>query len=308
MAAMHASVTLDIRPAIAAALAANQPVVGMVSSPLSHTFPWPTNRETVRAANEAVRQEGAVLAVISIFKGRLTVGLEAEELEEFSRNNPRHRASRRDLAVAILGGFNAGTTVSASMYIAAKAGIRVLATGSIGTARPFSSTNPREWDVSSDLVELSQTPVAVVSAGARSVSQSTYTTDVLETFRVPVLGYRTDSFPTFYMTVGSASVSHRVNSPRETAEFLKMHWSVDGAGVVVGQMTPDEVAIAPDILIPALRSVEESAEKDQVARKDLSPFLMDKLNRLTWGKALQAYQAIMVANARLGAKIAREMM
>lgn len=304
---MQAPSSLDIRPAIAAALKANQPVVAMVSSPLSHTLPWPSNLEAVLAADEAVRQEGAVLAVISVYKGRLTVGLEPGEIEGLSRNNLRHRTSRRDLATAILGGFNAGTTVSASMYIASKAGIRVLATGSIGTARLFSSPDARVWDISSDLVELSQTPVAVVSAGARSVSQLTYTTEVLETFRVPVLGYRTDSFPTFYMTVGSAPVSHRVNSPSETADFLKVHWSVDGAGVVVAQMTPDEVAIAPDILIPALRSVEESAEKDQVARKDLSPFLMDKLNRLTWGKALRAYQAILVANARLGAQIAREM-
>jgi pseudouridine-5'-phosphate glycosidase len=161
------------------------------------------------------------------------------------------------------------------------------------------------WHISSDLVELSRTPVAVISSGTRSASRATFATEVLDTFRVPVVGYRTDSFPTFYMGVGSAPVSSRVNSPVEAAAFLKIHWGLDGAGVVLAQPTPAEVTISPDELLPALRTVEDLAEKDCVARKDFSPFLMEKLNRLTGGKALRAYQAILAANARLGAQIAR---
>jgi pseudouridine-5'-phosphate glycosidase len=298
---------LDIRPAVAAALAANQPVVAMVSAPLSHTLPWPTNLETVRQVDEAVRREGATLAIITVLNGRLTVGLEAGEVEKLSRHPSVHWASRRDLAAGRLKGQTAGTTVSASMAVASKAGIHVLATGALGAARPFSGSETRVWDISSDLFELSQTPVAVVSSGARSVSELTYTTEVLETFRVPVLGYRTDFFPTYYMDVGSAPVSLRVNSPAEAAAFLQTHWAVGGSGVVLGQFTPADVAIQPDLLIPALRMIEESGEKDQVARKDLSPFLMDKLNRLTGGRAMRAYQSILVSNARLGAQIAREL-
>jgi pseudouridylate synthase len=307
MNAMQSTLSLDIRPAIAAALEANRPVVAMVSSPLSQTLPWPNNLEAVRLADDAVRQEGATLAVVAVWKGRLTVGLEPREVEGLTQGKNMHRASRRDLAAAIFEGWNAGTTVSATMFIAARAGIRAVITGAIGTARPFVGSDAGMWHISSDLVELSHTPVAVISSGTRSVSHMTYAMEVLDTFRVPVVGYRTDSFPTFYMGVGSSPVTNRVNTPAEAAAFLKIHWGIDGAGVVLAQPAPAEVAISPDELFPALRAVEEQAEKDRVAWKDFSPFLMDKLNRLTWGKALRAYQAILVANARLGAQIAREL-
>jgi pseudouridylate synthase len=304
---MQSPVSLDIRPAVAAALEANRPVVAMVSSPLSQTLPWPSNLEAARLAEDAVRQENATLAVVAVWKGRLTVGLEPHELEELTRGKKIHRASRRDLAAAIFEGWDAGTTVSATMYIAARAGIRLLITGAIGTARPFLESDAGMWHISSDLIELSRTPVAVISSGTRSVSRMTCATEVLDTYRVPVVGYRTDSFPTFYMSVGSTPVSSRVNTPAEAAAFLNIHWGIDGAGVVLAQPAPTDVAISPDELLPALRAVEEQAEKDCVARKDLSPFLMDKLNRMTWGKALRAYQAILVSNARLAAQIAREM-
>jgi pseudouridine-5'-phosphate glycosidase len=303
----HTSLDLDIRPAVAAALAANKPVVAMASSPLSHTLPWPANLETVKAADEAVIREGAVLAVIAVWKGRLTVGLEPHEVELLTHEKNVFRAGRRDLATVVLGRMDAGTTVSATMYIAQRAGIRLLATGAIGTARAVVGDESRVWDISSDLVELSRTPVAVVSSGARIISELNYAAEVLDTFRVPVVGYRTDKFPTFYMTIGSEPVSCRVNTVAEAAKFLQIHWSIDGAGVVLAQPTPSDVAISPDVLLPALRSVEEQANKDSVERKYLSTFQMDKLNRLTWGKALRAYQGIVVANSRLAAQVAREL-
>jgi pseudouridine-5'-phosphate glycosidase len=279
----------------------------MATSSLTHTLPWPTNRDVVRAIDDAVRQEGATLAVIAVWKGRLTVGLEPGDIELLTRDNTVHRAGRRDLATAIIGGWNAGTTVSATMYIACRAGIRVIGSGAIGTARPSQNNHIRMWDISSDLVELSQTPAAVVCAGARSVSHLAFAAEVLDTFRVPIVGYRTDLFPTFYMNIGTSPVSSRVNTSAEAAEFLKVHWSIDGAGVVLAQPTPADVAISPDELLPALRAVEEQADREGVTRKDLSLFLMDKLNRLTWGKALRAYQAILVANARLAAQVARDL-
>jgi pseudouridine-5'-phosphate glycosidase len=282
-------------------------VVAVVSAPLAHTLSWPTSRDTARLAEEAVKQEGGTLAVVAVWKGRLTVGLEAEELELLAKSSNIRRASRRDLAAAVVGGHSAGTTVSASMYLACRAGIRVLVTTSLGAARALPREDGGAWDVSSDLVELSRTPVAVVNGGVRSGSSQTQTAEVLETFRVPLVGYATDSFPFFYMRVGNSPVSSRANTPAEVAALLKAHWGMDGAGVAVAQPTPTEVALSPDELLPALREVEELAAKDRVARKDLSPFLMDKLNRLTWGKALRAYQAILVANARLGVQIAREL-
>ena len=302
--------TVDVRPEVAAALQAERPVVALVSAPIAHTLPWPANVETVRLAEAAVRQEGGTLAVVAVWRGRLTVGLNDGEVEALARGGSSLRASRRDLATAVARGSTAGTTVSASMYLAWRAGIRLIATGAIGgAARAGAPGYEHSWDISADLVELSHTPVAVVSAGARSVHNLAYTAEVLETFRVPVIGYGTDWFPTFYMAVANANyaASARADTPGEAADLLAAHWSMDGAGVVVTQPTPAQVALTPDELLPALRLVEEHAAEDRVARKDLSPFLMDKLNRLTKGKALRAYQTILAANAQLAAQVAREL-
>jgi pseudouridine-5'-phosphate glycosidase len=293
---------------VAAALKAGQPVVAMVSGPLAHTLPWPANLETVRLADAAVRQEGAILAIVAIWCGRPTVGLEIVEVEALTRGGSALRASRRDLATAVAGGLTAATTVSASMYLAHRAGIRLLATGAIGgAARNSFSSNGQVWDISADLVELLHTPVAVVNAGARSVHNLAYTAEVLETFRIPVIGYGTDNFPTFYMRAGTYPAPVRADTPAEVAALLAAHWGMDGAGVAVAQPTPADAALSPDELIPALQTVEQQAADNRVARKELSPFLMDRLNRLTRGKALRAYQAILVANARLAALVAREL-
>jgi pseudouridine-5'-phosphate glycosidase len=194
------------------------------------------------------------------------------------------------------------------MYLARRAGIRLLATGAIGGAsRGGVHSDENVWDVSADLVELQHTPVAVVNAGARSVHHLAYTAEVLETFRVPVIGYGISTFPAFYMRVGNSPVGTQVHTPAEVAALLAAHWGMEGAGVVVAQPAPAEVALSPDELIPHLRAVEEQAAKHGVDRKDLSPFLMEWLNRLTRGKALRAYQAILTANARLAAQVAREL-
>jgi pseudouridine-5'-phosphate glycosidase len=301
---MHPPPPLDVRPEVAAALQAERPVVAMVSGPIAHTLPWPANLETVRLAEAAVRDAGAILAVVAVWRGRLTVGLEAAEVEALANGGSSLRASRRDLPGAIVAGRTAGTTVSASMYLAWRAGIRLLATGAIGGAARASAHHGHVWDISADLVELLHTPVAVVSAGARSVHNLAYTAEVLETFRVPVIGYGTDSFPIFYMRAGSYPAPARADTPAEAAALLAAHWGMDGAGAVVANPTPADAALSPDELIPALAMVETQATENSVASKHLSPFMMDRLNRLTRGKALHAYQASLVANARLAAQIA----
>ncbi len=129
--------------------------------------------------------------------------------------------------------------------------------------------------------------MCVVNAGARSVHNLAYTAEVLETFRVPVIGYGTESFPTFYMRVGNYPVPARANTPAEVADLLAAHWGMHGAGVVLTQPTPVDAALSPDELIPALETVEKQAAESRVGRRELSPFLMDRLNRLTRGKALR---------------------
>jgi pseudouridine-5'-phosphate glycosidase len=296
---------LDVRQEVTAALKAKRPVVGMVSAPIGHTLPWPANVKTIEQVSAVVQEEGALLAVVGVWQGKLTVGLETAELAVLGQGGSQLRASRRDLATAVAKGLTAATTVSASMVLASRSGIRLLVTGAIGGARHNVVGMDNEWEISADLVELSQTPVAVVCAGARTVHNLGNTAGFLETFRVPLIGYQTDWFPSFYMRLGSYPVSVRLDRSEEIAGVLSAHWGMEGAGAVVAQPTPEQVALSPDELLPAIQAVEQQAAEKGESRKDLSPFQMERLNRLTRGKALRAYQAILVANARLAAQIAK---
>jgi pseudouridine-5'-phosphate glycosidase len=306
---MQASNVWDIRPDVAAALQARKPVVALVSTPLAHTLPWPVNLQTIHMAEEAARQEGAILAVIAVWRGRLAVGLDPTQVETLVRGDQVGTANRRELLTAVHKKGTAATTVSASMYIARRAGLRLVVTGAIGGAvnPPKGGGEEPFWDVSADLVELQHTPVAVVSAGARTLRHLSSTAEVLETFRVPVVGYQTDGFPTFYLRGGTYPTSARADSPAEVADLLALHWALDGTGLVIAQPTPADVALSPDELVPAAHAVERQAIEQHIPRRDLSRTLMQRLDRLTGGKALRAYQAILVANARLAAQVAARM-
>ena len=153
-------------------------------------------------------------------------------------------------------------------------------------------------------MELSRTPVAVVTAGARTVADVWRTSEVLESFGVPVVGYGTDSLPAFYQRPGGQPVSVRADRPPEAAALLAAHWGMGGAGVVVAQPTPAEVALFPDEVQPALRQLGNQAARGGLRSRDLTPTLMDRLDRMTGGRALAAYQVILQANARLAAQLA----
>src|SRR5205085_1295192 len=199
---------LDSHPEVAAALREGRPVVALESTLIAHGLPWPLNLETAREAEAAVRAEGAVPATIAVWQGRPTVGLDAGRLEELARRRDVLKASRRDLAAAVAQGRTAATTVSATMFLAHRAGVRVFATGGIGGAHRGDA-----WDVSADLTELGRTPVAVVCAGAKSILDLPRTLEILETEAVPVVGYGTDQFPAFYVHSSGEPVSARVESP-----------------------------------------------------------------------------------------------
>jgi pseudouridine-5'-phosphate glycosidase len=305
---VFAPLPLDVRPEVAAALNAGRPVVAIISVPIAHSLPWPTNLDTARQAEAAVRQEGATPAFVAVWRGRLTVGLEPREVEALARGGSTMRASRRDLAGAVVRGATAATTVAASLYLASRAGIPLLVSGAIGGAARYTGREDEHAGaVSADLVELARTPVAVVSAGGRSVLNLTRTAEILEGYSVPVVGYGTDTFPTFYLRVGGHPSTIRADRPEEVAALLAAHWGMGGMGVVVAQPTPPEVALSPDELYSALLEVEEQARKAAVRSHDLPPTLMARLNGLTGGKAVRAYQTIMVANSRLAAQVGRSL-
>jgi len=248
-----------------------------------------------------VRREGAIPATIAVWQGRPTVGLRDSELEELARNRQVAKASRRDLAVAVAQRRTAGTTVAATMYLAHRAGIRMFATGGIGGVHR--ETHP--WDISADLVELARTPVGVVCSGAKSILDIPRTLEFLETHGVPVVGFGSDEFPAFYVRSSGEPVTARVDSPGQAAELLAAHWSLGGGGVVLAQPVGDQVALEPDEFTVALTSAELQAVGVGVRGKELTPFLLGRLAEITQGQTLRANQALVVANARLAAQVAR---
>jgi pseudouridine-5'-phosphate glycosidase len=293
---------LDLRPPVTDASRQGRAVVALESTLIAHGLPWPVNLETARAAEAAVREAGAVPATIAVLAGRLVVGLDDGELERLARSGTARKASSRDLGVAVARRLDAATTVSATMRIAHRAGLRVFATGGIGGVHPGAP-----FDVSADLDELARTPVAVVCAGAKSILDLPATLEALETRGVPVLGYQSDTFAAFYLRSSGLPVTARVDTPAEAADCAAAHWRLGGAGVVVAQPLPGPAALDPEEFDRWRGEAEEAARRAGAGGAALTPFLLARLAELSGGRTLRANRELIVANARLAAQIAREL-
>jgi pseudouridine-5'-phosphate glycosidase len=275
-------------------------VVALESTLIAHGLPWPVNLETARQAEAAVRQQGAIPATIAVLQGRPTIGLNDSELETLAHDQNILKASRWDLAAAVAQGRTAATTVAATMFLAHQAGIRVLATGGIGGAHRGVSES---WDISSDLMELARTPVAVVCSGAKSILDISRTLEILETLGVPVVGYETDEFPAFYVQSGGLSVPARANNPQEAAALCTAHWNLGGSGIVLAQPAPAAVALPHKEHEEALAEAEHQAATQRIRGPALTPFLLARMAEGTGGKTLRANQALVINNAVLAAQV-----
>jgi pseudouridine-5'-phosphate glycosidase len=296
---------LYVHTETADALADGLPVVAMESTLISHGLPWPANLETAEQAEAAVRAAGAVPATVAVLRGRPTLGLNARELEEFARAKGVYKASRRDLGAAVALGRTAATTVSATMVLARAAGVRVFATGGIGGAHRQLPDQP--LDISADLMELSRTPVLVVCAGAKSILDLPQTLELLESFGVPVLGYRTDEFPAFCVRGSGGRVSARVESAAEAARAFDAHVRMGGRGAILVQPVDESIAVPADEFNAAMRTAEAEAAAKGIRGAEVTPFLLARLAELTDGRTLAANRALIVANARLAAEVAKEL-
>lgn len=295
---------LTVADEVRAALAAGRPVVALESTLISHGLPWPTNVETARAAEQAVRAAGAVPATVAVWNGSPTVGLSGPAVEQLAWAHGVLKASRRDLAFAVATGRTAGTTVAGTMLLAHRAGIRVFATGGIGGAHR-SADQP--FDISCDLVELSRTPVLVVCAGAKSILDLPRTVEILETLGVPVVGYGTDRFPAFYVRDSGLPVSARVDTAVSAARLFAAHVRMGGGGMVLAQPVGTEMALTWEEVEVAVTQAEREAGDQNVRGGALTPYLLGRLAEISGGRSLRANQELIVANARLAAEVAREL-
>lgn len=294
---------ITVSPEVAAALGKSAPVVALESTVITHGMPYPQNLETARELEGIVRGRGALPATIAVIDGALRVGLDDDGLEQLAQTGfAAAKASRRDLAYLMVAGKTAGTTVAATMQIAALAGIRVFATGGIGGAHRGSEET---FDISADLTELAATPVTVVCAGAKSILDLPKTLEILETSGVPVLGFRTDAFPAFFARDSGLPVDHRVESAEEIAEIMRVHARLGNrGGILVANPIPEDDALDGAEIGKRIDAAIADAAAKGVSRKDLTPFLLKRLFELTGGRSLAANIALIRNNAALGADIA----
>ncbi len=294
---------LDLHPDIASALSAGAPVVALESTVISHGMPWPRNAETAFAVEAEVRAGGAVPATIAVIDGRLKVGLTAPEVERLARLGPQAtKASRRDLGLLVARRGTGATTVSATMVVAALAGIRIFATGGIGGVHRGAAGS---FDISADLQELARTPVAVVCAGVKSILDIGLTLEYLETHGVPVVGYRCDRLPTFFSRDSGFGVDARIDSPAELAALLRAHWAIGlSSGLLIANPIPHELALPRDEVDAASAAALADAQAGGIAGKAVTPFLLQRVDALTGGRSLQANIALIRGNARLAAEVA----
>ncbi|WP_437661338.1 pseudouridine-5'-phosphate glycosidase [Sorangium sp. So ce1182] len=293
---------LSISPEVRKALARGRPVVALESTIITHGMPYPQNLEMAQRVEAVVRRSGAVPATIAIMDGKLKVGVKAEDLERLARAGGKAaKASRRDVAALLVSDAMAGTTVATTMMAAAWAGIRVFATGGIGGVHRGAETT---FDISADLEELSQTQVAVVCAGAKSILDIPKTLETLETRGVPVLGYKTDDFPAFWARQSGQKVDHRVESAREAATVIALQFELGMGGVLVANPIPESHAVDARAMEAWIEEAIKGAEAEGVSRKDLTPFLLKRIVELTEGKSLIANIALVENNAAVAAEIA----
>ena len=294
---------LDLSPEVAQALRDRRAVVALESTIIAHGMPYPQNVETAVRVEAAVRETGAVPAAIAILNGRLKAGLPGEEIDFLGKEGPNiAKVSRRDLPRIVAEGRHGATTVASTMIIAAMAGIPVFATGGIGGVHRGAAQN---MDISADLQELARTNVAVVTAGAKAILDLALTLEYMETFGVPVIGYRTDEFPAFYTRKSGLRVDARYETPADIAQMLRTKWDLglDG-GVVIANPIPEQYQMPPEVIEEAVQRALKEADRQGIKGKNITPFLLARIEQLTEGKSLFSNIQLALNNAQLAGAIA----
>jgi len=293
---------LSLSPEVARALGAGAPVVALESTIITHGMPWPRNLETARAVEAEVRAAGAVPATIAVMDGAIHVGLTPQALEGLARAEGVMKLSRADLAACLATGRTGATTVAATMICAHLAGIHVFATGGIGGVHRGAETS---FDISADLHELARTPVTVVAAGAKAILDLPKTLEVLETLGVPVIAFGQDAFPAFWSRDSGLPAPLRMDDPAQIARahLLRAALGLEG-GQLLANPIPRDAEIPAADLAPLIARAQSEATARAITAKALTPFLLSRLFDLTSGRSLEANIALVLNNARLGARIA----
>ncbi|HSB66114.1 MAG TPA: pseudouridine-5'-phosphate glycosidase [Anaerolineales bacterium] len=291
---------IKISPEVVQAINKQDPIVALESTVITHGLPYPENLKIAIDMEKEIRGQGAVPATIAALRGEILVGMNSEQLEALVMEKDFIKLSVRDISEAIVKRKSGGTPVAATLFLGYRAGLRVFATGGIGGVHRGESI-----DISSDLIQLSRTPMVVVCAGAKAILDLPATLELLETLGIPVIGYQTNEFPAFYSRSSGLKVSVRAESAEEIAEIARVHWELGmQSAVLVVQPLADKLAIPYDEVQVAIDQAVNEATVKGIRGQKVTPYLLGRVSELTGGKSLEANLALLINNARLAAKIA----
>lgn len=280
-------------------------IVALESTIITHGMPYPQNVEVAAQVEQDIRDAGAVPATIAVLDGVLHIGLEPDQLQALGQAKGVAKISRADMPACIATGGTGATTVAATMIAARLAGISVFATGGIGGVHKGAEDT---FDISADLMELAQTPVTVVAAGAKAILDVPKTLEVLETQGVPVIAYGQDSFPAFWSAQSDLNAPLRMD---DAAQIARAHATRQAMGLPGGQLVanpiPADAEIPAQDLAPVIQQAQSEADAQGISGKAVTPFLLSRIFELTEGRSLTANIALVRNNARLAAQIAQEL-
>ncbi|MCP4204136.1 MAG: pseudouridine-5'-phosphate glycosidase [bacterium] len=296
---------LAIAPEVEEALAGGRPVVALETTLVTHGLPHPQGFEVAVELERILREEGAIPATIAILGGQARIGVEATDLGRLVSSGAS-KVNLGNLAAVLASGGAGSTTVAATMALAHRAGIPVFATGGIGGVHRGVIDS---GDVSADLTAMVRYPVAVVCAGAKALLDLPKTVEALETGGVPVLGYRTDEFPAFYRRKSGLAVDLRCDSLQHLADVVATHFRLDRqpTGVLVANPIPKDAEMSRGVYDGALAQALEALESEGVQGRDVTPFLLGKLDQITAGTSVSVNRALLENNVRLAARLAGEL-
>lgn len=287
---------------VAQAQADGVAIVALESTIITHGMPYPQNLKVARQVEDDVRAAGAVPATIAVLDGSLRIGLDNAELEALAQAKGVAKLSRADLAACIATGGTGATTVAATMIAAHMANIQVFATGGIGGVHKGAE---QSFDISADLLELAQTPVTVVAAGAKAILDIPKTLEVLETQGVPVIAYGQDEMPAFWSRKSGLSAPLRMDSADQIAKAHRLRGEMGlQGGQLIGNPIPKDAEIDAAILAPIIARAQADADSHGIIGKSVTPYLLQRIFELTEGKSLTANIALVRNNAKLASEIA----
>lgn len=298
-------ISINYSTEVEAARVAGTAIVALESTIITHGMPYPQNLEVARQVEEDIRASGAVPATIAVMDGTLHIGLDADQLGKLAQSKGVAKLSRADMAVCMATGGTGATTVAATMIAARLAGIHVFATGGIGGVHKGAEDS---FDISADLMELAQTPVTVVAAGAKAILDVAKTLEVLETQGVPVITYGQDAFPAFWSRGSKLKSPLRMDDPAQIAAAHKLRAALGlPGGQLVANPIPQDAEIPAAELAPIIATAQADADRAGISGKGVTPYLLQRIFELTGGRSLEANIALVRNNARLAARIALEL-